>query len=397
MKRAIPFLVLIAAMVVPVSSFGSQKGIQVKTKSGEMLPLYESSYALIIGISDYTAGWPKLPNVSKELDPVEEVLKIQGFQVVRKDNLNGKELERAFNDFIDKYGYDAKNRLLFYFSGHGHTMRGGSKGYLVPSDAPDPRVDDKEFLRKSLSMDQILAWSRDLSATHALFLFDSCFSGTIFKTKDLPEVPPDISAMTALPVRQYLTAGDAGESVPANSTFTPAFVDALKYGLGDLDRDGYISGTELGLYLRKEVPKHERQTPQFGKIRDYDLSRGDFVFVAGGSAVITRPEPPQASEPLTGSLLVETRPSGAVVFVNGGRVDASPVKLPGLSPGKVEVRASLKDHKDGKETVWVQAGKETKVTLFLDPIPTTGGPPGEQRSSRSPMVPGRGLRRHNPR
>ena len=209
-------------------------------------------------------------------------------------------------------------------------MRDGSKGYLVPSDAPDPRMDDKEFLRKSLSMDQILAWSRDLSATHALFLFDSCFSGTIFKTKDLPEVPPDISTMTALPVRQYLTAGDAGESVPAKSTFTPAFVDALKYGLGDLDRDGYISGTELGLYLRKEVPKHERQTPQFGKIRDYDLSRGDFVFVAGGSAVITRPEPPQASEPLTGSLLVETRPTGAMVFVNGGRVDASPVKLPEL-------------------------------------------------------------------
>ena len=102
MKRLIPFLVLIAAVVIPVSSFGSQKGIHVKIRSGEVLPLYENSYALVIGISDYTAGWPKLPNVSKELDPVEEVLKSQGFQVVRKDNLSGKELERAFNDFIDK-------------------------------------------------------------------------------------------------------------------------------------------------------------------------------------------------------------------------------------------------------------------------------------------------------
>ena len=372
MKRFLSILVFLLIPAVAFPSSASQKGIQVKMRSGEVLTLYERSYALVIGIGNYTAGWPKLLNISKELDPVVEVLEAQGFHVVRKNDLKGAELEDAFRGFIYEHGYDRNNRLLFFFSGHGHTLGDGSKGYLVPSDAPDPREDERGFLRKALSMDQILAWSRDMSAIHALFLFDSCFSGTIFRAKDLPEVPPDISMLTIKPVRQYLTAGDAGEPVPAKSTFTPVFVDGLKYGLADMDKDGYVTGSELGLFLRKEVSKRERQTPQFGKIPDYELSRGDFVFVAGGSAVITRPDPPPAGEPVTGSLKVITRPAGAKVYVKEGFVGASPVELKGLSMGQVSVRASLSGYQEEKETVWIQAGKETQVTLLLNPIPTTG-------------------------
>ena len=58
-------------------------------------------------------------------------------------------------------------------------------------------------------------------------------------------------------------------------------------GKGDLNGDGYISGTELGLYLQEEVPRHVRQTPQFGKIDDYDLSRGDFIFALPQKKVAT--------------------------------------------------------------------------------------------------------------
>ena len=81
-----------------------------------------------------------------------------------------------------------------------------------------------------------------------------------------------------MPVRQFITAGSAKEEVPAKSTFTPAFVHALAYGAGDSNNDGYITGMELGLYLWNEVPKHTDQTPQYGKIKDFNLSHGDFVF-----------------------------------------------------------------------------------------------------------------------
>jgi len=121
-----------------------------------------------------------------------------------------------------------------------------------------------------------------MEANHALFLFDSCFSGTVFKAKALPETPPHISAMTARPVRQFIAAGDAGEEVPAKSVFAQCFVRGLE-GEADLSEDGYVTGSELGLYLREKVMYYKTgQTPQYGKIRDPDLDEGDFVFALSG-------------------------------------------------------------------------------------------------------------------
>jgi len=49
-----------------------------------------------------------------------------------------------------------------------------------------------------------------------------------------------------------------------------------------LYKDGYITGQELGFYLKNKVPQYTEQTPQYGKIKDYELSRGDFIFVVKG-------------------------------------------------------------------------------------------------------------------
>jgi hypothetical protein len=260
------------------------------------------SYALVIGVGDYTAGWPDLGSVERDVESVASVLEERGFSVVRLWNPNGDALEAGFEQFINAYGYDPENRLLFYFAGHGHTWKDPVRAYLVPSDAPHPDslsgFPGKAFLRTALSMTQILAWARQSVARHGLFVFDSCFSGSVFVTRGLSaEDPPEIRALISEPVRQFITAGGADEEVPAESVFTPAFVDALRHGLADLDADGYITGTELGRYLQSVVPKYARQTPQFGKIRDYALARGDFVFPRKGGVRVAEPARPPAATP----------------------------------------------------------------------------------------------------
>ncbi len=252
--------------------------VEIRSPEGQTVGHYAGSHALVVGVSHYTGGWPNLDAVPGEIQRVVSVLERNGFTVDPLFDPDADELRKAFESFIDSYGYSPDNRLLFFFAGHGHTRRDGARGYLVPADAPDPATDEVGFLRKALGMNQILSWARDIEAKHALFLFDSCFSGTVFKARALPDNPPHITRLTAAPVRQFITAGSAGEKVPAMSVFTPAFIDALEHGLGDLDRDGYVTGTELGLFLQREVPQHARQTPQFGKITDYELARGDYVF-----------------------------------------------------------------------------------------------------------------------
>ena len=262
----------------------SQQGNQIMNS-------YQGSYALLIGQSRYTNGWDNLGSIPGELLLVKDLLISKGFQVEMASNLNAVQLSQRFNGFINRYGLNENNRLLFFYSGHGHTRK--DKGYIVPTDAPNPNLNETGFLEKALSMNQIMTWARKIEAKHALFLFDSCFSGTVFKAKSLPKMPSQISEMAKLPVRQFITAGSAEEMVPANSVFTPILIDGLRYGLADLYKDGYVTGEELGLYLKHKVPQHANQTPQFGKISDYKLSRGDFVFAVGGSG----PPPVQASPP----------------------------------------------------------------------------------------------------
>lgn len=83
-----------------------------------------------------------------------------------------------------------------------------------------------------------------IQSKHVIMLFDSCFSGSIFMlTRAVPE---DISEKSALPVRQYITAGGENEQVPDRSMFKRSFLIALE-GDADFTGDVYITGSELGM------------------------------------------------------------------------------------------------------------------------------------------------------
>ena len=118
------------------------------------------------------------------------------------------EMRTAFKDFIFKYGDEKDNRLLFYFAGHGHTLKaayGGEMGYIVPRDAPNPIKNPRGFRSKAMGMEQLEVFAKRIQSKHALFLFDSCFSGSIFSLSRA--VPENITYKTNRPVRQFITAG----------------------------------------------------------------------------------------------------------------------------------------------------------------------------------------------
>ena len=257
------------------------KAIEITDKEGKQTLLYEKSYALVIWAGNYQhSSWSKLNNVEEESKQVVNALEQRGFEVTTVGNPTGSELERAFKDFIDNYGYEPDNRLVIFFSGHGHT-RNQTKGYLVPVDAQDPtsRKNEQDFLRVALPMEQIITWARLIEANHVLFVFDSCFSGTLFKQRSSTTPSKYIVDVADKPVRQFLTAGDADEKVPGKSIFTPLFIRALNGEADTINQDGYVTGNELGNYLRQNLREYNKQqTPQFGTILDPELDQGDIVF-----------------------------------------------------------------------------------------------------------------------
>jgi formylglycine-generating enzyme required for sulfatase activity len=328
------------------------RGIQVSVKdsSGRQVELYTGSHALLIGVSRYSQGWPKLESVDDEIDSIQQALEINGFEVEAVMDPDSSQLKSSFEDFIKRTGYNPGHRLLFYYAGHGYSRESPLQGYLVPADAPDPRKDRAGFFTKALSMSQINTWCREMEAKHVLFLFDSCFSGTIFKTRDLPEHPPHITEIISRPVRQFISAGSAGEPVPAKSVFAPSFVRALR-GEGDIDGDGYVTGTELGMYLYKHVFDYRTgQTPQYGKIRDPDFDEGDFVFIASGTGAIEKPKAAESAGKTVHS--TEASPSESETLIDDKKADSAPSDG-ALTAGK-KITNSL-----GMEFVYIAPGTFT--------------------------------------
>ena len=266
----------------PQSALAASRGIAITERaSGNTVALYAESHALLIGVSDYTNGWPRLRGVGEDIRAVRKALEAQGFavEVVMDPDRDG--MDRAFRGFIERHGLKPDNRLLFYFAGHGHSMKmgyGGTMGYLVGRDAPNPNVDKTGFRRAALSMQVIETYARNIESKHALFMFDACFAGSVFDaTRAIPDV---IAEKTGRPVRQFITSGSADQQVPDQSLFRREFIAALN-GEGDADGDGYVTGAELGQFLETKVTNYSRgaQTPQYGKLRDPLLDKGDFVFV----------------------------------------------------------------------------------------------------------------------
>jgi uncharacterized caspase-like protein len=228
--------------------------LKITDANGKEVIFYQESHALVIWAGDYQ-HWDKLNNIEDEAKDVVAALERQGFEVTIVPNPTGQTLKQAMQTFIDNHGYKSDNRLLIFFSGHGYTRK-KTKGYLVPVDAPDPASNSQNqqaFLKVALDMEQVESWARQIEAKHVLFVFDSCFSGTIFKQRSSSEKLLYIQSVMNKPVRQFLTAGDSDQPVPAKSVFTPLFIRALEGEADVINRDGYVTGNELGNYLKQNL------------------------------------------------------------------------------------------------------------------------------------------------
>ena len=341
--------------------------ISVRTKTGEEIELYKASYALIVGNGNYRNGWDPLPGATRDVQEVAAALKTHGFNVTLKTDLTKDKFEDAFETFVQN-GKNEDARLLFYYAGHGYTEEladGEHLGYLVMVDAPFPKNDGIDG-SKSVDMESLVTQSRRMQSRHVLFMFDSCFSGTILNARSqIP--PPYVSNNVKSPVRQFITAGRADETVPDHSVFKQSFLNLVKGRAPEPIEDGYITGAELGLYLKTEVPKYNRgQNPQYGKINNPKLNQGDFVFVLPREA----PPPGEALSTIA-TLNVTSTPSGATVYLDGIVIGKTSMRGFEVDTGikrekRVEIGIELPGYNSQVRGVTLKGGQEVPWDVQLE-------------------------------
>lgn len=288
MKNIVFFALTFALTFIALTASATgSRGLSINYKQSESanasyagsMQLYTKSYALVIGIDNYHSGWPRLSNAISDAESIANALETKGFDVTLLTDLDGNDLDTAFEDFFIDKGDDPEARLFVWYAGHGHTVNG--EGYLIPADGV-LETDAKNFKRKSLSLRRFGEFVRLAESKHVYTVFDSCFAGTIFNVaRSAP--PPSITRITSEPARQFLSSGDAGQTVSDDGTFAKLFVEALAgKRRSDLNNDGYITANEMGSFLTNRISNYtnNKQIPRHGKLNDPDYDRGDFVFLA---------------------------------------------------------------------------------------------------------------------
>ena len=408
-RVSIPILAAVAifligfGVIIQDVAWASRGVVRVELKAGERsdapvagtVELYGVSHALVIGIDAYHAGWPRLSKAVRDADLVASALEKQGFSVTLEKNLDSGALEDAFKRFFTFKGQNPQARLFVWFAGHGHTLDG--EGFLIPADAPLPDSDIAMFKYTALSMRSFGKFVRLARAKHALGVFDACFAGTIFTTQR-SHPPPAITRNTTYPVRQYIASGDENQKVSDNGRFRKLFLRALRGEApnADANRDGYLTGSELGMFLSDRVTNltRSRQTPRYGKLLDEDWDRGDFVFITpvgwakapsavpindgaindgaindgtapiGANAINDNPVT-LPTKPRPARLIVRSNVSGDTVTIDGKSVGSTGPNAHRLAPGKYRLRVEKKGYQPFETHIRLAAGEQETVRAKL--------------------------------
>jgi len=211
---------------------------------------------------------------------VQSIFEQTGFNevtlILDKEATQRRILTELYSELPKKVTRD--DRIVFYFAGHGTTMKADGKlptGYIIPveSGLTDVPV-------TAVSMGQIRAICSHINAKHIIFVMDCCYAGQILEQGATNENinGGKLEGSTYKRVIQIITAGAKDQMAlegEKHGLFTEFFLNSLQ-GDADLNSDKVVTGLEIGKYIPPIVAKltNQAQTPIFAHIE----GQGDILF-----------------------------------------------------------------------------------------------------------------------
>lgn len=202
---------------------------------------------------------------------LEETARFDHVIYLDGENATKEKIEEKLNTLKRRAG--SNDRVIIYYSGHGHRYQQGGKEYfyLVPFDGI---ISGNSAPQHCISMYSLGETAREMTAKHVLVILDCCYSGGIkFKGPQRLTrqqlIMRTVAKLSGIEGREALTAGRDDEQAIGDvngSLFTKHLLDGLK---GDADehghQDGIITIAELWSYVLDNVLNDPgaQQTPQY--------------------------------------------------------------------------------------------------------------------------------------
>lgn len=178
--------------------------------------------ALVIGNSSYQIEREKLNNPINDAKEMERILAYKGFHVTLRVDLNERNLEIVFNEFVDSV--DDGDDILFFFAGHAIEDR--DTNYMLSIDYMN-----SFNLDTSLTVDKVQnrLYQKNNSG-FKLIVIDACRNNPVSAYSPIPQkTKANKNTLVAFSTSSGNTAKD-GKG--ANSYYTASLVETIKeYGL----------------------------------------------------------------------------------------------------------------------------------------------------------------------
>jgi very-short-patch-repair endonuclease len=249
------------------------------------------------------------------LDAFEQLGFKQAIEPLLNDDATHTALSRLVTDDLSWLGME--DSLVLFFAGHGHTRtreysdgHPTRRGYIIPIDAP------AEGTVNWLRLDHWLSEVAHLPPKHILVILDSCYSGIALdrvaaRPRDIDApvdgaggwhpgtgsplgdarqhhdaeapFPSALEYLSARRSRRVITSALHNQQAldngphPDHSLFTGCLIEALTGRFVAENNRSLVTGTEIGMYLQKQVRAYARgqQIPDFGEL-ELD-NRGELI------------------------------------------------------------------------------------------------------------------------
>ena len=133
---------------------------------------------------------------------------------------------------------------------------------------------------------------------------------------------------------------------------TPLTLRGLAFGAYGIEvrREGYRNASRQ-VSLTEQLPTRELT---------FQLERAETPRPAAAAP------PPAATPARTGTLVADSRPRGARVFVDGRAAGTTPLRVTTITVGRHEIRFELAGYRPWRTEVTIVAGSETRVSGSLE-------------------------------
>ena len=261
---------------VPVA----EAGLEVKVDMDENIPQgryeRESGIAVVIGNCRYARQGKGIPDVKyADRDAFimkKYLIKTMGFKsdnILYYNNATGSDLRTVFGTPTDHKGrlYNyiraGKSDVFVYYVGHGAPGKQGKAAFLVPVDASIDYISSSGY-----SVNQLYDNLNQLPAKSLMVVLDACFSGDSQGGKLFDNISPgmvkNINPVREIGKNSFVLCGADKDQVCAwypqmrHSLLTYYFLKGLQ-GKADANSDNKITATEMGVWLKSEVPYRARR------------------------------------------------------------------------------------------------------------------------------------------